>query len=213
MKNTRQKILDVSRRMFNQLGYNQVTIRMIASALGMSSGNLNYHFKKREDILEALYFEMVKTFDERVEELESKTISLALMKEEITSSMKRMVAYRFFWADLYFLLASSPSIKKHFTEVRKGRFDGYQFVFQRLQQQKVLQEPSFPREYEFLIKRMLDYSNTWLYASIIYPGKVKQTQMIEEAAFQLLSLLYPYLSASGKDHFKCLFPDIFKEDS
>jgi AcrR family transcriptional regulator len=42
---------------------------MIALELNMSSGNLNYHFKKREDIFEALYFEMVLEFDERIESL------------------------------------------------------------------------------------------------------------------------------------------------
>jgi AcrR family transcriptional regulator len=210
MKNTREKILDTARSLFNKLGYSQVTIRMIASEMSISSGNLNYHFKKKEDILEALYFEMVENFDKRVEEVESKTISLELMKEEISTSMQRMMAYRFFWADLYFLFTSSPSIKKHFTEVRKGRLAGYHFVFQQLEKQKVLKEPSFSREFEFLIKRMLDYSNTWLYASIIYPDKVKKTQLIDEATFQLLSLLYPYLTKSGKGQFKVLFPEFFK---
>ena len=88
MKNTRQKILDTSRNLFNDLGYSQVTIRMIASKLNMSSGNLNYHFRKREDILEALYFEMVQVFDERVQTLDSKQISLKLMAVSCSHSQK-----------------------------------------------------------------------------------------------------------------------------
>jgi len=40
---------------------------MIAMELGMSSVNLNYHYKKREDILESFYFEIVKSFDKRDE--------------------------------------------------------------------------------------------------------------------------------------------------
>lgn len=63
MKNTKQQILEAARKRFNKSGYMQATICMIASKLGISSGNLNYHFCKREDILEALYFAMVKQFD------------------------------------------------------------------------------------------------------------------------------------------------------
>ena len=48
---------------------------MIAVELKISSGNLNYHFKNREDVLEALYFEMVSEFDSRVNQLGETEIS------------------------------------------------------------------------------------------------------------------------------------------
>ena len=111
MKSTKDKILNTSRVLFNTFGYSNVTIRMIAKALQMSSGNLNYHFKKRDQILEALYFEMVATFDQRIEDLETQTPTLKKMQQEIYSSMKRMVAYKFFWTDLYNLLQINEPIK------------------------------------------------------------------------------------------------------
>ena len=52
MKNRKKEIVEVARTLFNAKGYSNVTIRMIAMELGMSSGNLNYHFKKKEAILE-----------------------------------------------------------------------------------------------------------------------------------------------------------------
>ena len=76
MKDTKQKILTAARLLYNDVGYSQVTIRMIASELNMSSGHLNYHFRKREDILEALYFEMVEIFDKRVQLLQNQKMSL-----------------------------------------------------------------------------------------------------------------------------------------
>jgi AcrR family transcriptional regulator len=63
---------------------------MIALKLEMSSGNLNYHFKKREEILEALYFQMVKDFDERISKLSEIEISFGQIKNDIRSSMKRL---------------------------------------------------------------------------------------------------------------------------
>jgi len=208
MKNTRQKILDKARKLFNDLGYSQVTIRMIAIELNMSSGNLNYHFRKREDILEALYFEMVEPFDKRVALLDDQHITLDLMKTDIQSSMKRMIEYRFFWSDLYYLLRSNKKMKAHFTAVKEKRIGGYKYVFDVFLNANILKKSSFENEYNLLIDRMIDYSNTWLYASILYDKNHNEDELIENASCQLLSLLYPYLTNSGQEVFKSLFKPV-----
>ncbi len=45
-RDTRQAILDTAKTLFSQRGYNDVAIGEIAGALGISKGNLTYHFKK-----------------------------------------------------------------------------------------------------------------------------------------------------------------------
>ena len=100
MNSTKERILHVARVLFNENGYKNVTIRMIALELNMSSGNLNYHYKKREDILEALYFQMVTVFDERIEKLGTEKITLSKMQNDVHSSISRMIDYKFFWTDL-----------------------------------------------------------------------------------------------------------------
>lgn len=62
MRETRQEILDAARRLFNQRGYNGVSLQDIAKAVGISKGNLSYHFQKKEGIVEALLAEKVDTF-------------------------------------------------------------------------------------------------------------------------------------------------------
>lgn len=48
---TKARILEVSLRLFNSEGLNQVGVRQIAKALGMSPGNLSYHFPRKEDLI------------------------------------------------------------------------------------------------------------------------------------------------------------------
>ena len=56
-RETRKEILEMSRMLFNERGFNDVSIRDIATALGISNGNLTYHFKRKEEIVEALLAE------------------------------------------------------------------------------------------------------------------------------------------------------------
>lgn len=53
-QNVKQDILDTALRLFNERGYNAVSMRAIAQALGISVGNLTYHYKRKEDLVEAL---------------------------------------------------------------------------------------------------------------------------------------------------------------
>lgn len=50
----REDIIDVAVALFNERGYSNVSLRAISSALGISVGNLNYHFQKKQDILQAI---------------------------------------------------------------------------------------------------------------------------------------------------------------
>lgn len=209
MKDTKQNILSASRELFNELGYSQVTIRMIALKLNMSPGNLNYHFKKREEILEALYFEMVDVFDKRVKGLKNESITFKKIKSDIKISMERMVGYKFFWTDLYNLILLNDKIKDHFEEAYNQRMSGYKLLFKKLQNDRLLKQQEFEKELQFLIERMIDYSNTWLYASNLYEKKKINKAYIDYQSNVLLFMLYPYLTDKGKKQIQELMPSFF----
>lgn len=208
MNKTKERILKESRALFNELGYTQVTIRMIALRLKMSSGNLNYHFKKREDILEALYFEMVAHFDDRINKLPKTEVSIAQIKKDIQVSMQRMIEYQFFWTDLYTLLNCNAKIKAHFQKVYKQRVDGCYFLFEKLENQNLIKKPQFLSEYKFLTERMISFGNTWLYSAKLYVDTISQKD-VQYQVNVLLSMLYPYLTDKGKREYQILEPDLF----
>ena len=54
MEDTRGRILTAAARLFEQQGYRSVSMRAIAAELGISAGNLTYHFPHKQDIATAL---------------------------------------------------------------------------------------------------------------------------------------------------------------
>ena len=77
---TRALIRDIALRSFRERGYDQTTIRLIASEAGVSVGTTNYHFASKNDLVQELYLEvqqqhraaavpLLATSDELVERL------------------------------------------------------------------------------------------------------------------------------------------------
>lgn len=209
MNNTKKKILNTSRLLFNEKGINNVTIRMIALKLNMSSGNLNYHYKKREDILEALYFEMVYTFDKRIKDLDKEVPSINKMHEDIKVSISRMVVYKFFWTDLYNILQLNSKIKAHFDSVYINRKNGLIFVLNTFVDNKIMNPFENEKQQIFLVERMINFGNTCLYASSLYAKNEFSSKFIITQTNSLIMYLYPYLTDLGKKRIQKLMPQYF----
>ena len=54
MKTTKELIRNTARDLFNERGYRAVSMRNIADALGISVGNLTYHYPHKELLMEAI---------------------------------------------------------------------------------------------------------------------------------------------------------------
>jgi len=64
---TRERILDIARELIAERGYSGTSISQIAARLGTSKAALYYHFKSKEEILDALLAEPLTNFQELVE--------------------------------------------------------------------------------------------------------------------------------------------------
>lgn len=55
-------IYEESKKLFAEKGYENTSMRDIAVACGMSLGNINYHYKKKEDLLMSSHRKFIESF-------------------------------------------------------------------------------------------------------------------------------------------------------
>lgn len=113
---TKDKIIKTSIELFNQHGERAITTNHIASHMGISPGNLYYHFKNKEDIIRhifALYSEHLHT--QFVPGSESDD-SFELLTGYLDSLFELMWRFHFFYDNLGDILSRDEVLKKEYIE-------------------------------------------------------------------------------------------------
>ncbi len=191
-RDTRKEILNTSKELFNERGFNNVSTQEIADALGISKGNLTYHFSKKEEIIEALVFEgsgsEAPETPKNLKELDRYFLHLYAVVQEN--------AYYFLHhAQLSQL---SPKIKDSQNKVYVDSVKKLSETFRILNVDGLMRDICFPGEYG----RVIDT----LHLSIIYwlPFCALKQDQAKDASFrsQAWSILYPLLTDSGRQLLK-----------
>ncbi len=206
MKKTREIILQTSLRLFNEQGLTNTTLRNIASEMGISQGNLNYHFKKKEELVEALYFELVHMMDVNMKDMSFSTNSIENLYKVSHAGIMQMFEYRFILLDFLQVMKEHPKIREHYLELQVLRKKQFLGVFDQLVSEGLLQPASFELEYERLYERMNIIGDYWINAFYIDQFKKKHDK--EYFIKLLFEIIYPYLTKKGQsDYKKALYTD------
>ena len=124
---TKDKILLMAIKMYNESGVQGVTSRHIAAELGISHGNLDYHYKTKEDIVSAIYEKMRKEMSESYGGRKAGTNSLEHFHILLLQLEEFQYKYRFFNLDVLEVSRSYPTvsqiIQETFVKRRKQTLD------------------------------------------------------------------------------------------
>ncbi len=111
--NTKQKILNASIRLFNTNGMANVRLQQIAKDIGISPGNLAYHFRNKEAIIEAINEDL---YQEAGEILTTYRLfpNLFDFDNQLTKYFDFIQKYPFYFLDLL-------EIERHYPAIRSKR--------------------------------------------------------------------------------------------
>ena len=135
---TKDRILQTALHLFNTKGLAKVTLRTIAQEMGISQGNLNYHFKKREELIEGLYYQLVERFDQLFELAETAEFQLSYLLPITQQTMELLYAYRFLMLDFVQVMRAHPEVRQHFQELGQRRTQQFRMALMVLEGQGMI---------------------------------------------------------------------------
>jgi AcrR family transcriptional regulator len=196
---TRERILAASLRLFNEKGEAHVTTGMIAAALNMSPGNLYYHFRNKDQIVEHLF----GLFEARIGVEPNAALSAPATMEDLWLYLHLMLEgiweFRFLYRNLDDLLGRNPKLRAHFNRI----VDAKQANVVGLGGGRGRAPPmgATPPEIRTLARNVLVVSTYWLnFQSVRGPRATRGSDDLGLGAYQVMALVAPYLAGEARAH-------------
>jgi len=195
---TCEKILRTALKEFNRRGIEQVSIRDIAAAMGISDGNLRYHFRTRDDLVVALFRQLADKIGAAIEIDPGTAPDLKLMRNMLQIMLGSFYEYRFMMQDLVAVMNNHETIRKEFNRLTRERLAIMDMVIKQLVDLGYLIPEPQRGQYRRLMENFLILTHFWINGSrLFYKGKKKD--MIPHYTETIFSLLHPYVKVKRKN--------------
>jgi AcrR family transcriptional regulator len=116
---TPTRILDTALALFNEHGTASVTTNHIAEAMGISPGNLYYHFGNKAEIVRGLFARILAAWSANYALPPGKPPTFKTMDAMAAGNFEIQWAHRFFFRDLTMLLAADPELAADYRRNRE----------------------------------------------------------------------------------------------
>jgi len=213
-RRTRERILDVSLQLFNDFGEPNVNTTLISEEMKISPGNLYYHFKNKDDIINCIFQQFEREIDlllavptARSANVEDAWLFLHLLFEQIWK-------YRFFYHDLNNLLANNRTLEIKFKQLLNEKVRVARRLCEGLQNDGELN--ANPSEVEALATNMVVIATYWLsYAYVLDPRRSNEPAVVSAAlqrgCYQVMALTAPYLTGDARGLFERLAGEYLRD--
>ncbi|MBK1897795.1 TetR/AcrR family transcriptional regulator [Chryseobacterium paridis] len=196
---TKERITATALQLFNDQGYNTITTRHIAAEMNISPGNLHYHFKHSEDIVKAIFSELIIEMDEMMNKLyETKAKTLESLYHFTFHTYEIFYSYRFLFLNFVDILKKIPEIEVLYEKINMERKIEFQSIFSDFQKNKIFQDNIPDFIIENLSTQIFIIADNWIsYNSLTL--KLPKEEAIQHYSLIQMNLFYPLLSVEQQE--------------
>ena len=205
-RRTAERILEVALELFNRFGEPNVSTTLISAEMGISPGNLYYHYPAKDELINSLSDRYERALDELLEaadgvgNVEDAWLFFHMLFELI-------FAYRFLYRDLNDLLSKNRRLEKHFQLVLQRKSRAVQAVIGGLSRAHAVRIDAASAEPA--AAAMVVVLTYWLsFEYVRDPRHALEPDAagaaLARGAYHVMSLLMPYLDADAQQHLHAL---------
>jgi AcrR family transcriptional regulator len=195
-RTTKQRILDTALQLFNTKGISNITVRHIAAEMGISHGNLCYHYATREDIIYALYQQLVDAFNGKMAELEGKELTFSDTLESSKFAVNIFYKYRFLMLDFISIVRADERIKSHYKDLMQLRKLQFRLLFDKAVTNGFMRAEFYPEEFDTLGVLFAIVGDSWIAHSEIHFVGTEEEKLKFYGGI-IFSVFSPYLTPAG----------------
>jgi AcrR family transcriptional regulator len=201
-RRTAERILEVSLDLFNRYGEPNVSTTVIAAGLGISPGNLYYHYQAKEELVNKLF----DRYRARLQELLDAAAGVADVEDAwffMHTLFERIWEFRFLYRDLNDLLSKNRKLEAEFQVVVENKISAVRALLSGMHRTGTLHIDT--DELDAAATSMVVLLTYWLsYEYVRDPRHALEPESAQAAlmrgARHVLSLLAPYLEPEQRIH-------------
>lgn len=210
-RRTRERILETALALFNDFGEPNVTTQLIADEMGISPGNLYYHFHSKDEIIESLFADFERGIEEtlaapvrRRTDVEDIWLFLHLVFEGIWR-------HRFLYRDINELLSRNRILETHFQRIVDHKVRTAATICEGLVAAGDMKAST--AEIQTLAVNMTVLATYWLsFEFVRAPREPIGDAALGRGVFQVMSMTAPYLQGNARLLFENLSRDYLNGD-
>ncbi|WP_440222557.1 TetR/AcrR family transcriptional regulator [Dokdonella sp. MW10] len=202
-RQTRERILETALAMFNAQGEPNVTTNHIADELGISPGNLYYHYRNKDDIIGQLFARYEQRIDSALAVPEDRLPNLEDVWLQLHLVFECMWEYRFVYRDLVDILSRNRKLRVHFARILKRASENAAGVMRGLAAAQILRASA--DEIHATAENIVLVATFWLnFDAVRHARTDKEAPDIGRGIHQVMMLVAPFLRDAERLHLNTL---------
>ena len=205
-RRTAERILEATLELFNRFGEPNVSTTLISAELGISPGNLYYHYPAKDELINSLF----DRYEQALNELLNASDGVRNVEDAwffMHTLFELIWQYRFLYRDLNDLLSKNRRLETHFQWVLKNKARAVRTMLGSMGRSGAVALDS--REVDATATSMVVLLTYWLsFEYVRNPRHALEPANAQSAlmrgAHHVLSLLAPYLKPAEKSHLQSL---------
>ncbi|TWF45413.1 TetR family transcriptional regulator [Chitinophaga polysaccharea] len=194
---TKERILKTALELYNSQGVNTITSRHIAAKMGISPGNLHYHFKHTDEIIKTLYDRLSADFDVIVASVEAlEEVDLHMIRSFVTTSLELGYKYRFIFLHFVEIGLRIPAVKKDYATLTQRREKEFLSIFEKLKASGIFRADLPEEVLKAFVTQIFIVGDFWLSNNEL-TLKLKGSKAIAHYSDIFSSMFYPYLTPAA----------------
>lgn len=202
-KQTKDRILETSLAMFNAQGEPNVTTNHIADELGISPGNLYYHYRNKDDIVEQLFERYEAQMDQALLVPDDRLPNLEDVWMQLHLVFECMWTFRFLYRDLVDIVSRNRKLKQHFARILNRAAVSAADVLKGLARAEILRATA--DEIHATSENVLLVTTFWLNYNAVRGTRIEPSQEdLTHGIYQVMLLIAPFLRDAERVHLNTL---------